>query len=67
MSLLRRCMFDEPQANGGAVTNLDFARGGSPPLQKNLHYINLTFTKKALQYLYLLIYLHFVRVKRQLM
>ena len=30
MSLLRRCMFDEPQANGGAVTNLDFARGGSP-------------------------------------
>ena len=24
-------MFDEPQTNGGAVTNLDFASGGSPP------------------------------------
>ena len=30
LSLLRRCMFDEPQTDGGADTNLDYGCGGSP-------------------------------------
>ncbi|MGN1129554.1 MAG: hypothetical protein ACI4T6_11460 [Candidatus Flemingiibacterium sp.] len=27
---MRRCMFDKPQTNGGAETNLDFGSGCSP-------------------------------------